>query len=78
MISAITPAQIEALTSLEHNSHFIAVIEWLEESLQRSLYELTHNHDEVVVRRAQGSVMDLSEILDTAKNARTIIERSKR
>jgi hypothetical protein len=66
---------LEALATLEHHGHFEAIMEWLEQSLADTSEQVMRERDEVETRRLQGAGSDLAEIINTAKNARHLLEK---
>ena len=68
---------IEALTSLEHNNDFKRVIDWIEQSRDEARDDLVAATDYQYMRRCQGSVRELNELLSVAGNARDTINRMR-
>lgn len=70
--------QLEALAILEHNPNFIAIREWLEDSLRATYETCASERDEVTLRQAQGAATDLNEFLGYTRTARDTAEKLRK
>ena len=68
---------LEAFARLEGDTDFEQIIGWLKESLNTSEKVCREEADDVKLRQAQGSAQVLSKIVETAGDARGIIQKHK-
>ncbi|WP_417518737.1 hypothetical protein [Marinobacter sp.] len=78
MIRQPTQHELEALAVLEHNPNFIALRQWLEDSLRATHERCAQERDEVTLRQAQGAAMDLTDFLEHARTARGTAEKLRK
>jgi hypothetical protein len=75
----VKPSQqvLNALSSLEGNSNFETIREWLKESRQHLYRDSCITKDEVLSRWQQGAAQAVDEFLTKASEASDVIRRSR-
>lgn len=68
---------IAALATLQGNSSFETIREWLEESLQNLYVDGSMTKDEVLCRWQQGAAQAVAEFLKSAHDAPEVIRKSR-
>ena len=66
-----------ALASLQGNSQFETVRDWLKESLQDLYVSSSSTRDEVLSRWNQGAAQTVAEFLEKADNASAALRKSR-
>lgn len=66
-----------ALASLEGDANFQTVLQWLDGSLQDLYVGSCNTKDEVLSRWQQGAAQAVGDLLDKAREARTVIHKSR-
>jgi len=77
MLGKTPPNIIAALSSLEGNSDFEKVCEWLDGCLQGLMNETAFTKDEVQTRWMQGATQVLSDFLSKKRAARDTLYKLK-
>lgn len=66
---------LEAFSMLERDERFVEIKAWLEHSLAETYARMTSIDAAAELRQQQGSAKTLKEIIDTAANARSMLEK---
>jgi hypothetical protein len=77
MLNKPTPQVLSALSSLEGNTDFETVREWLMESLHSLYVDGSQARDEYLVRWHQGATQVLSDFLEKSSKAAEVIRKSR-
>jgi len=75
MLNKPSKRVISAFTTLEGNSDFESVMDWIRESLENLKSANAEAREEYLVRWGQGAIQALGQINEYSKNSRDILKK---